>query len=140
MSKRSSARGTRPPGKRTDVGYGRPPKEHRFKPGESGNRRGRPKGSKTEEAIIDELLNRKLKVRDSGKTRSITLLEGIFSKFAEAALQGNAKAATFLLNRKRLAGSSEQPATVELDSDDRDILKFYTQQLHEQFKRQEKKN
>lgn len=30
-----------------DVGYGRPPEETRFKKGQSGNPRGRPKGSKT---------------------------------------------------------------------------------------------
>jgi Family of unknown function (DUF5681) len=29
-----------------DVGYGKPPKTTQFQPGQSGNRRGRPKGAK----------------------------------------------------------------------------------------------
>jgi Family of unknown function (DUF5681) len=45
------------------TGYGRPPIEHRFKPGQSGNPRGRPKGKKNEATILHELLNRKITVR-----------------------------------------------------------------------------
>ena len=29
------------------IGYGRPPREHRFRPGQSGNPRGRPKGAQS---------------------------------------------------------------------------------------------
>jgi Family of unknown function (DUF5681) len=43
--------------------YGRPPIEHRFKPGQRGNPRGRPKGRKNEATILHELLNRKIIVR-----------------------------------------------------------------------------
>ena len=43
----SSDRKPRPPGPRDyEVGYGKPPKEHRFKKGQSGNPRGRPKDAK----------------------------------------------------------------------------------------------
>ncbi|MGY3477315.1 DUF5681 domain-containing protein [Bradyrhizobium ottawaense] len=42
------------------VGYGRPPREHQFKPGQSGNKNGRPKGSKNEATIINEILDRKI--------------------------------------------------------------------------------
>ena len=137
--KRSPERGTRAPGKPPDVGYGRPPKEHRFKSGESGNRRGRPKGSKNEATIIEDLLSRKIEVRENGKARRISLLEAILLKFAEDALRGNAKSAAFLLNRRLLVGSSEQPANAELDTDDREILEIYTRQLQEQFKKQQEK-
>ena len=122
---------------RPDVGYGRPPIEHQFKPGESGNRRGRPKGSKNEATLINELLNRKIEIFEKGKRRRISILEGILRKFVQDALQGNPRAATFLLNRKLLAESSEPSVSVELDKDDRKILESYTQQLQEQFKKQE---
>ncbi len=38
-----------------EVGPGKPPVEHQFKPGESGNPNGRPKGSKNLSSIIREL-------------------------------------------------------------------------------------
>jgi hypothetical protein len=124
-------------GKRSDVGYGRPPREHQFKLGQSGNKRGRPRGSKNEATIISELLNRKIDVRQNGSVRKITLLEGILLKFAEDALKGNPKSAAFLLNRKLLIESSDQPADgPALDMDDRKVLEHYARQLEEQFKKQ----
>ncbi len=123
--------------RRTDVGYGRPPTEHRFKSGQSGNPRGRPKGSKNEATIIAELMSRRFEVRQGGKARTISLLEAILLRFAEDALLGNSKSAAFLLNRKMLAESSEQPATAVPDSNDKKVLEFYARQLEDQFKRGE---
>jgi hypothetical protein len=117
------------------VGYGRPPVEHQFKPGQSGNKRGRPKGSKNEATIINELLNRKIEAREHGKARKISLLEGILFKFAEDALRGNPKSAAFLLARKQLIESSEQPATAALDTDERKVLDAFIQELEENFRK-----
>ena len=134
--KRIRARGNRTSRKRTDVGYCRPPVEHQFKPGQSGNNRGRPKGSKNEATIINEILSRKIKITQNGKTRQISLLEGIHLKFAEDALRGNPKSAAFLLSRKQLTDSSEQPATAALDADERKILDAFIQEIEEKFKKQ----
>ncbi|RXH25795.1 hypothetical protein XH99_02840 [Bradyrhizobium nanningense] len=123
-------------GKRTDVGYGRPPREHQFKPGQSGNKGGRPKGSKNEATIINELLNRKISIRYNGRVRRISALEGILTRFVDDALKGKDKSAAFLLNRKQQAESSEPPAAPQLDIDDRKVLDAYAQQLREQFKKQ----
>ncbi|MGY4237893.1 hypothetical protein ACVIIW_006840 [Bradyrhizobium sp. USDA 4449] len=119
--------------KRSDVGYGRPPPEHQFKPGQSGNKRGRPKGSKNEATVLDELFNRKVDVRQGGRLRKLTLLEAICLRCAEDALKGNLKAAAFLLNRRQQLGlSSEQPASDVIDMDDRKVLDSFVQQLREQ--------
>ncbi|BBO07658.1 MULTISPECIES: DUF5681 domain-containing protein [Bradyrhizobium] len=118
------------------VGYGRPPREHQFKPGQSGNKKGRPRGSKNEATLINEILDRKIPIRDNGKARTITVLEGILTKAAEDALKGKDKAAAFLLNRKQQVESSEQPAAPQLDIDDRKVLDAYADQLREQFKKQ----
>ena len=40
---------------RSDVGPGRPPLEHQWRPGQSGNPRGRPRGSKSLKTLIREL-------------------------------------------------------------------------------------
>lgn len=60
-----------------EVGYGKPPRTHQFKPGQSGNPKGRPKGAKSEATILYELLHRKIPIREGGKTRKVTVLEAI---------------------------------------------------------------
>ena len=126
----------RPQEKRTYVGYGCPPVEHQFKPGQSGNKRGRPKGSKNEATILDELLSRKITINQNGTTRRISVLEGMLLKFAEDALRGNPKSAAFLLNRKQALESSEQPATAVLDMDDQKVMESFVKDLEEQLKKQ----
>ena len=47
MSKKAAGAG--------EVGYGKPPKAHQFKPGQSGNPKGRPRGAKSEATILREI-------------------------------------------------------------------------------------
>ena len=53
------------------VGYGRPPEETRFKPGQSGNPKGRPKGSKNLRTLFAEELRRSVTLKENGKTRRV---------------------------------------------------------------------
>ena len=84
-------------GSNYQVGYGKPPREHRFKPGRSGNPRGRPRGAKSTATVVSELLNRKLEVLSAAGVRRISVREAILTRHADAALKGDIKAATFLL-------------------------------------------
>jgi uncharacterized protein DUF5681 len=107
------------------VGYGRPPKKHQFKPGQSGNKRGRPKGAKNESTILREiLLQRKVPMRDGGRMRKVQVLEGMLLRFAEDSLKGNTKSAAFLLNRfgQYVSGEIQRDG---LNPDDREILDSY---------------
>ena len=126
-----------PTGRTSDVGYGRPPREHQFKPGQSGNKRGRPKGSKNEATILSEVLGRRVDIREKGRTRKITVREAIYLKFAEKALTGDPKAASFLLNRDQIVESSGLPAAEILDMDDQKALEFFKQELEERLKNKE---
>lgn len=122
MSKRAknastSRRKSKPEIGNDDVGYGRPPKAHQFKPGQSGN----PKGAKNEDTIIRSILNRKIAIREAGKARKVSVLEAMIWKFAEDALKGNTKSAGFLLNRYQMA-EGRAPETDQLDEDDRGVL------------------
>ena len=57
------------------VGYRRPPVNRQFKPGQSGNPKGRPKGSKNFVTTFAEVLSRPIKVRDrnNGKARRVSI-------------------------------------------------------------------
>jgi len=54
------------------VGYGKPPAEHRFKKGQSGNPNGRKQHLKNASTILNEELNLVITVREGGKDRRLT--------------------------------------------------------------------
>lgn len=122
-----------------DVGYGRPPRSHQFKPGQSGNPRGRRKGAKNESTILHELLHRKIALREAGKSRKVTILEAMLLKFAEDSLRGNTKSAAFLLNRygSMVSGEIQQQ---DLSEDEREILDSFTKRLLAQHESDEGKS
>jgi hypothetical protein len=107
-----------------DVGYGKPPRAHQFKPGTSGNPRGRPKGAKSEATILQDLLQQKIGLNERGKTRKITLHEAILRRIAEDCLKGNTKSAAFLLNRYHVMTISE-PEEAGLSEDEKIVLETY---------------
>ena len=106
-----------------EVGYRKPPKEHRFKPGQSGNRKGRPKGTKNTGTLLRELLDRKIEVRSGGTPRKISLREAILTRFAEAALKGDTKSATFLFQRYDMLDEVHEPA--KATPDEQEIIDMY---------------
>ncbi|MDP3400103.1 MAG: DUF5681 domain-containing protein [Brevundimonas sp.] len=74
-----------------EVGYGKPPKASRFKPGQSGNPKGRPK--KVSAGLADHLreaVNQKLEVKVGGVRKTMTFQEAIATKLANEALTGSA--------------------------------------------------
>jgi hypothetical protein len=107
----------------------KPPREHQFKPGQSGNLNGRPKGSKNETSVLRALLHRKIAVREGTKSRKISVLEAILLRITEDALKGNTKSATFLLNRLAEIGGSEAGVTNHMSEDDREVLKAFVRRV-----------
>jgi hypothetical protein len=67
------------------VGYGRPPKTTQFAAGKSGNPKGRPKGSRTVGAILQDILSQKIAVTENGKTSRVPTLEVMFRRLVNDA-------------------------------------------------------
>ena len=81
-----------------------------LQPGTSGNPKGRPKSAKNEATILRNIFNRQIEVRDGGRVREVSVLEGMLLRFTDDAVKGNPKSAAFLLNRYRLAeGDAPEP-------------------------------
>ena len=112
-----------------DVGYGKPPKAHRFKPGQSGNPKGRKNGAKNEATILQELLQHKVTLTERGKPRKITLREAIYRRIAEDSLKGNIKSATFLFNRDQMISMGSDAIREGLGDDDKAVLEAYLKEL-----------
>lgn len=125
----------KPRKRRSDVGYGRPPREHQFKPGQSGNPKGRKKGAKNEKTIFDERLNRKVLVREGGKVKHLPVIEVIISRVIESASRGDLKAIELLLKRysQLLAGEIDR---TEMGEDDRKIIEAHDRTIEAAIKQQ----
>src|SRR5262245_40261180 len=75
------------------VGYRRPPVNRQFKPGQSGNPNGRPKGHKSLKTMLAAALDEKIAVRGkNGKIRWLTKQEAMIELTVNKALGGDLKA------------------------------------------------
>jgi hypothetical protein len=103
---------TRPPSRPNppiyDVGYRKPPPASRFKPGQTGNPKGRPKGSRPVGAILQEILRQKIAVTENGKTRRVAAIEVMFRRLANDAMRSDPKALRLLLSLVDRYGESPQ--------------------------------
>jgi Family of unknown function (DUF5681) len=75
------------PSKSYEVGKGRPPRATRWKPGQSGNPKGRPKGSRPIGAVLQAILGQRIAVTENGKTRLLPALEVMLRRLANDAMR-----------------------------------------------------
>lgn len=90
-----------PPTDRYEVGYGKPPAETRFKPGQSGNPRGRPKGARNKlpalneerlKGIILEEAYRAIRINDGDRQVKVPMAQAIVRAVAVNAVKGQQRA------------------------------------------------
>jgi hypothetical protein len=79
-----------------NVGPGNPPRHTRFKPGQSGNPNGRPKGSKNFATILHQQLRKKVTITVDGKPKRVTVQEVIARRLANDSMKGTTKAMELL--------------------------------------------
>ena len=91
-----------------EVGYGRPPKQTRFREGVSGNPKGRPKGSKNKgpkmsNNAFDEMVmreaNRQMRVREGEEVLTLSRIEAVVRATFNKALKGDMRAAIAIQTR-----------------------------------------
>lgn len=102
------------------VGYRKPPKKHRFKKGQSGNPKGRPKGAKDLKSVLDNELNERVTINENGRKRTLSKLELTIKQLATKAAKGDSRATEKLLDYvMRLAdpdgdrSAADEPASYE---------------------------
>lgn len=74
------------------VGYGKPPQERRFKAGQSGNPRGRPKNSQSLVKLFARELKRKRTIVEDGQRLCIRTDEILIKRVLQVAFKGNLRA------------------------------------------------
>jgi Family of unknown function (DUF5681) len=74
------------------TGYGHPPEKARFKPGQSGNPRGRPKGARGLKKIVEEIAFETHDVTEGGERTRRSTIEIVLLVLRRYAMSGNVKA------------------------------------------------
>ena len=113
------------------VGYGRPPVHTQFKPGQSGNPRGRKKGTLNFATDLKRTLEAPITLTDPGKKpRKVSTQTAVLLRLREKALKGDARALDRLLELARIfhTGPITEPTTAT-SSDDQAILDAFREQV-----------
>ena len=79
------------------VGYGKPPRSTRWAKGQSGNPRGRAKGSRNLLTIMKEEAAKIIEIKENGQRKRLTKLEVVVRAQLHKAMQGDAAAFRQLL-------------------------------------------
>jgi hypothetical protein len=103
------------------VGFKRPPKVSQFKPGQSGNPKGRPRGARNFATALDEELKARIAVTENGKRRMISKRQAVAKQLVNKAVTGDPRAIPILLNEARLhesqPGTSDGPGIFDTPED-----------------------
>ena len=128
MSRRRHGSGgsKRGDGRRTN----KTPDYSKWKPGESGNPSGRPKGSKSTGTLVKEILDQNVTAKIRGKEVKIPFRKAMLLKAADDFMQrSNLRSLAFLLQLYEAAVRETRPE--ELRPEDHEILKVFKQMIHD---------
>ncbi len=108
-----------------DIGYGKPPKKTRFKPGQSGNPRGRPKESKNTISILKKELDERISLREGDKQLVITKRQAMLRHLINKAVQGDTRAMFFVYQQMvstDISDSEKEEVVKNISEEDSKIL------------------
>lgn len=78
------------------VGYGKPPQDHQFQKGQSGNPRGRPKGAKNLIATLTVELGKRIVIREGDRERPVSKQQALVTSVVNRGIKGDIRAARLI--------------------------------------------
>lgn len=97
------------------VGFRRPPLHSRFKPGQSGNPSGRPRGAQNLKAVFDRILREEISLREGEVTKKITKAEALLRGLLIGAMKGDSRSQMTLFKLAEATGQfDESPAPLQV--------------------------
>ena len=113
------------------VGYGSPPKHTQFKPGQSGNPKGRPRGTKNLKTDLEEELGEMIVVREGGNPKTVSKQRAMVKSLTAKAVHGDARAMVIAFDLMcRLLHADEAEDTSRGPSpDDKAILEAFEKRV-----------
>jgi hypothetical protein len=114
------------------VGYGKPPKKAQFKEGESGNPRGRPRGTKNLKTDLREELGERITIREGERVLKISKQRAILKSLYAKAVKGDPRALAVVLNLiSNLIGldATDGETNRPMNDDELELLEVLEQRL-----------
>ncbi|WP_051203167.1 DUF5681 domain-containing protein [Sediminimonas qiaohouensis] len=113
-----------------EVGYGKPPKHTRFKKGQSGNPKGRPKETRNVTTILRERFFSPVTITENGRRKQIPIFDALIRTLFKDGLEGDPRAQDRLIKLIHMVeadspASDEAPDTPEIDGTDEAILRHF---------------
>jgi hypothetical protein len=116
------------------VGYKKPPEHSQFQKGHSGNKKGRPKGTKNLKTETIEELSETVKVRIGDRQVRVSKHRALMKILTLKAMKGDMRALSTMLNLfVQIFGLEGLPpeAEIKLTSEERAALELFEKQLRE---------
>lgn len=108
-----------------EVGYGRPPKEYQFKPGTSGNYKGRPKKKNDFRSDLAEIIEKEVPVNINGQYVTMSTRKAALQVLIAKALKGENTALKILINLLISQPEEQEEILEELSSTDSQIIQEF---------------
>jgi hypothetical protein len=112
-----------------EVGYCKPPKRTQFKPGQSGNPKGRPKGAKNFSTKVHEVLSLPVKITQGKRQTSVPTDVAVLMRIREKALNGDLRAGERLLAFRMLFSEQSIERTAASSPEDDEILAAFSAEV-----------
>jgi hypothetical protein len=115
------------------VGYRKPPEATRFKKGNSGNPKGRPKGSLNVATVFIKTLREKVVINENGQRKTVTKLEAALKQMVNKAASGDIRALRELLELARDAEARQNTPGVQnpvIEELDQEVIDGIIQRLN----------
>jgi len=109
------------------VGYKKPPKEHQFRPGQSGNPQGRPKGRNFKSDLREELAET-IAFRDGERDVTISKQRALIKRLVAEAIRGDTRAINSVLAFCARAYGDEDDDEQQ-SAEDQEIADAFAQRL-----------
>jgi hypothetical protein len=126
MARKSTNGRSELPASAISVGYGRPPKYSQFKPGQSGNPAGRPKGRRNLHTELIEELNETVDFTEKGEKKKITKARAIIKAVVAKAAGGDIRILAMIVEKLLVAQLDPDAAAEEgIGQSDQAILERF---------------
>jgi hypothetical protein len=111
------------------VGRGKPPLHTRFKPGHSGNPKGRRKGVRNFKTEVQEMLKAPVRVTRGGKPKYVSTQKAMLMRLCEQAASGNQRALQLFIQLAQAHNNEERTEASNISDDDAMLLAIYTSRI-----------